>query len=133
MEITTDRLVATYIKIRDIKSAEQRVWDEREGKLNADLKSIEMELLRRSQEEGVTGYKIKGVGTAYQKETAKITIADDVVFYNFVKETGDLEFFERRVKSTHVQDYMKSHGGHIPPGINVFREIGMGIRRGDKQ
>lgn len=132
MTITTDKLVSTYIKIRDIKSAESKVWAEREAKLNTDLKSIEMELLRRSQEEGVTGYKIAGVGTAFQKETAKVTIADDVVFYGFVKETGDLDFFERRVKSTHVQAYMKANGGHTPPGLNVFREIGMGVRRGDK-
>ena len=132
MTIATDKLVSTYIKIRDIKSAESKVWAEREAKLNTDLKSIEMELLRRSQEEGVTGYKIAGVGTAFQKETAKVTIADDVVFYGFVKETGDLDFFECRVKSTHVQDYMKANGGHIPPGLNVFREIGMGVRRGDK-
>ncbi len=131
--VTTDKLVATYIKIRDIKSAETKVWEERETKLNSDLKTIEMELLRRSQAEGVTGFKIKGVGTAYQKEVMKVTIADDAVFFNFVKESGDLEFFERRVKSTHVQEYMKEHEGSIPPGINIFKEIGMGVRRGDKQ
>lgn len=132
MEITTDRLVTTYIKIRDCKSAESKVWEEREAKLNTDLKTIEMELLRRAQAEGVTGFKIAGIGTAYQKESIKVTIADDLVFYAFVKELGDLDFFERRVKSTHVQEYMKANGGHLPPGINVFKEIGMGIRRGDK-
>jgi hypothetical protein len=130
--IHTDKLLKAYIKIRDQKTEESRVWGEREAKLNGDLKAIELELLRRSQEEGVTGYKVAGVGTAFQATTTKVSIADDAVFYQFVKDTGDLDFLERRVSSKHVTEYMAANDGRLPPGINTFRELNMRIRRGDK-
>lgn len=128
--VHTDKLMKAYIRIRDQKTAEARVWDEREAKLTGDLKAIELELLRRSQVEGVTGYKVAGVGTAYQATSTKVSMADDVAFFAFVKATGDLDFLERRVSSKHVTEYMEANEGRLPPGINIFRELSMRVRRG---
>lgn len=56
-------------------------------------------------------------------------IADENAFFNFVLEQGDLDFFERRIKATHIKEWSVANEGKVPPGLNIFRELTMKVRR----
>lgn len=127
-KISTARLIKTYMRIRTAKQAASREHDAADAEFKASLKMIEVELLRRAQDQDVSGFKIKGVATAFQQEEMHVSIGDDKVFYQHCRDTGDLDFFERRITIKHVKEYMGANGGELPPGVYAFRENRMQIR-----
>jgi hypothetical protein len=127
-----EKRVKLYIKTRAAKSAAQKEFDETKAQFEKIMELCENTMLKDADGQGVTGFTTPW-GTTYAAETMKISIADDNAFYSFVKGEGDLDFFERRVSSTHVQQYMEQHDGNLPPGLNIFRERVMRVRKaGDK-
>lgn len=125
---TVEQRVARYVKLRDSRAAANKEADLLDRAYKQALEAIESTLIADAQAQGVTGFKTE-VGTTYLDERMLTTIADDLAFFTFVKEQGDLDFFERRVKATHVKEWMDANNGVLPPGLNVFRELTMKVRR----
>lgn len=123
-----EKRVKLFIKTRAAKSAAKKEFDEQEAQYAKIMERCENSMLKEAGEQGVTGFTTPW-GTTYTAEEMKISIADDSAFFGFVKGQGDLDFFERRVSSTHVKQYMELNGGHLPPGLNVFRERVMRVRK----
>lgn len=123
--------VKLYLKLRAGKSAIKKHLDAVEGQYKLAMETIENHLLAQADKAKVTGFTVNGIGTTYTAEEQKISIADDNVFLPFVAAQGvdGLGFFERRVSSTHVKEYMKLHDGVPPPGLNIFRERVMRVRK----
>ena len=127
--IPDDRLVRVYIKIRDAKKAKVKAHDAEVAVLDGQLKSISIELLRRTQERHNKGFTTD-FGTVYIAETMKTSCADWGVFYEWIQKTPNgFEFLEQRIKSGSVQSYMAKNAGALPPGVNVFREIEARVRK----
>lgn len=121
--------VARYIQLRDAKAKHKREFEARAAEFDFLMQGIQNYLLAEADAKGVTGFKCDGVGTTYTAENQRFSIADDAAFRGFVLETADLDFFERRVGSKHVQEWMKENRGILPPGLNVFREREMRVRK----
>lgn len=147
-DMHVDKIVKLFVKVRATKSAAQKVFDAQEAEYKAILEACENQLLAAADKAGVTGFSTE-FGTTYIAETAKITIADEDAFYGFVKESGDLDFLEHRVSSTHVSNYMKklveaakligldekeaAKAAVPPPGLNIFRERVMRVRKASEK
>lgn len=129
--IETDRLVRTFIRIRDRRGENKRAFEVVDEELKKKQRRIENELLRRAQEQGVEGFKTAG-GTTYVAEERHVSIADSDEFQSFVNETGDLLFYEQRPSLGHIMEYQKEHGDVLPPGIRMFREFRMRVRANKK-
>ena len=123
-----DKRVAKFVALRDARATSNKEADQLDQAYKAALAAVEASLIADAQAQGVTGFKTEH-GTTYLDERMLTSIADDNAFFTFVKEQGDLDFFERRVKVAHVKEWMDSNGGHLPPGLNVFRELTMKVRR----
>ena len=130
--ITDDRLVRVFRKIRSAISEETKRYEASVTKLKEQQKQIEVELLRRLQERGATQTKTEE-GTAFVSEQMTANISEDAVFHKFVLDSGDLEFFQRRISITHLKDFMKEHEGQIPPGLNLFKELTINVRAPAKE
>lgn len=123
-----DKRVAKFVALRDARAASNKEADVLDQAYKQALATIEATLIADAQAQGVTGFKT-AAGTTYLDEVLRASIADDNAFYAFVKDTGDLDFFERRLSSTHIKEWQGANGGHLPPGLNVFRELTMKVRR----
>lgn len=130
--LPVEKRVKLYIKTRAAKSAAQKEFDEQEAQFKKIMELCENSMLKDADGQGVTGFTTPW-GTTYAAETMKLSIADDNAFYSFVKQQGDLDFFERRVSSTHVQKYMEQSGGVLPPGLSAFRERVMRVRKASEK
>ena len=128
-DVSIDRLVATYIKIRDARAAASSAHKKRDAELKEQLDLINNALLAKAHEDGVTGFTVKGVGTTYIDVDLQCSGADWGVFYTWMKENDALDMLERRIKSTSVKAYMDAHEGAVPPGINTFSQQVMKIRK----
>lgn len=130
---TVEEQVKLYIKLREGKSGITKFLGEVEAQYKEAMATLENHLLAAADAQNVTGFTVKGVGTTYTAETKKITIADDNAFFGHVLAAQDLDFFERRVSSTHVDEVMKLNGGVPPPGLNIFRERVMRVRKASEK
>jgi len=69
-------------------------------------------------------------------ETKRISIADSTAFTAFLDALpadGDrYGFFAQRVASERIEDYIKIHG-EAPPGLNIFRENVMRVRKASEK
>jgi hypothetical protein len=130
--VETDRLVRVFIKIRAARSDLKRTFETEDGELKGKLRQVENELLRRALEQGLKGFNTNN-GTTYVKEEQHVSIADPDDFMEFVKEEGDLYFYEQRPSLGHVREYQKAHDGELPPGIRMFRENRMRVRATNKK
>jgi hypothetical protein len=126
--VPVDTLVKIYVKIRDAKSAAKKEFEKAETAWNEKLALITTELKARAQAAGVEGFKTE-FGTVYLSEIMQISCADWGAFGEFLKDKDPLEYMEKRISSTAVKNYMKTSGGVLPPGVNVFREIEARVRR----
>jgi hypothetical protein len=128
-EVSIDRLVATYIKIRDARAAASSEHKKRDAELKEQLDLINNALLAKAHEDGVTGFTVKGVGTTYIDVDLQCSGSDWGVFYDWMKENDALDMLERRIKSTAIKTYMENHDGAIPPGVSTFAQQIMKIRK----
>jgi hypothetical protein len=125
--ITDDKLVKVYRKIRTARAAASREYKAKDEELKAQLALIENTILGRLNERGATSTKTNE-GTAFRVENLTSNIADDGPFFGFCIETKDLNFFQRRISIEHLKAYMKKNQGNLPPGLNIFREYGVNVR-----
>ncbi|WP_105132623.1 hypothetical protein [Burkholderia sp. BE12] len=128
-DMPVDKLVKLYVKTRETKAAATKVFEAQDAQFKAIMETIENHLLAAADRDGVEGFRTE-YGTTYAAETQKISIADDTAFETFLRaQENPFLFFERRVSSKHVKDYMDNSGGAAPPGLNIFRERCMRIRK----
>lgn len=127
-EISIDRLAAIYIKIRDAKSDLKKRQDEEMRKLTEQQDMIATEFKRRAQAQGVDGFKTKA-GTVSMTTSIKASCADWDAFGEFLKDKDPVEYLGKSVKAATIRAYMESHDGNLPPGINIFKEVSVSVRR----
>jgi hypothetical protein len=123
-----DKRVAKYVKLRDARAANTKLYEVVDKAYKECLAAIESSLLADANTQGVKGFKT-AAGTVYTEERTQASIADESIFFDFVRTSGDLDFFERRLKVGHLKEYADAHEGQMPPGLNIFREIAVKVRR----
>jgi len=128
-DMTPDKLVKLFIKTRETKSAAASAFKAQEAQFNAIMEACENALLAAADKAGVEGFKTE-LGTTYVGTEVKYSIADDTAFKAFLETQDDkYGFFERRISSTRMGEYMKQHEDVPPPGLNLFRTRVMRVRK----
>lgn len=125
----TDRLVRAYVKMRDHKTAMVREHEAALKLHEEKMEKVEAALLGFLNANKVDSVATKH-GTFYRQENLTPTGSDWGAFYNWVRENDAFEALERRIKKTFIKEYMDAHEGGVPPGVSVFREYVVRIRRG---
>lgn len=123
-----DKRVAKYVKLRDERAAVNKEATTYDALYKETLRVIENSMLADAHAQGVKGFKTEA-GTTYVEEKLSASIADENVFFEFVRQQGDLDFFERRISINHIKEWSKDHDGAMPPGLNYFRELTVKVRR----
>lgn len=127
-EAPIDRAVKAYVRIRDEKDRLTREYNEKEAGLKSQLEQLELFFAAEAKAAGVDGFKTQ-FGTVFKEEKLTASCADWELFGNWIVEHNEIEMLERRVKHATVKQYMADHGGELPPGVSVFREEKMRVRR----
>lgn len=122
-----DRLVATYIKIREAREAKKREFDAQDAEFVRNLTKLETALLGSLQSQGLTSVRTEH-GTVYTQIDVKPRVDDWDQVYAFIRAHDAFEALERRIKKTFVQEHIEAHGA-APPGVSVFSETVVRVRR----
>lgn len=128
--VDSTRLVKAYLKIRDERKKLSQEFDEKDNLLKEKAAKLEAVMLATLNNTGADSLKTPA-GTFYKQEEIIPSGSDWGAFFAWVKEYDAFDALERRIKKTFVKDHMAQHNGAPPPGVSVFREWVVRVRRGD--
>lgn len=130
--VDTKRIVSTYLKVRDAKTALVRAHEEEKAKLDSKLELLEQALLKFLNEHKMDSARA-GAATFYKQEDIIPAGSDWDRFYKWVRKEDAFEALEKRIKKTFVKEYMEANDGAIPPGVTVHRTYVVRVRRGGEK
>lgn len=126
MDIT--KLVAVHLKIRDARADLKKAYEESDRVLKGKQERLEGELLRFLQDSNTDSVRTE-VGTVFRQEDVTPRADDWDLFYKWIAANDAFDALERRIKKTFVKDHMAAHEGALPPGVSVYREYVVRVRR----
>lgn len=127
MTIDVNKLVDSYVKLRDKKAKLKAEADAEIGKVDALLERVESVLLQHFTSTGTESVRT-AAGTAYKSTTVKCSKADNVAWMGFLHDTGSWDLADVRPSKANIKTYREA-GNELPPGLNWLEEVTVGIRR----
>ena len=128
MEIKADKLVKTYVKIRDKRKELADQYEKEDGDLKEALETIEGELLEMCKETGADSLRTE-FGTVTRRVAKRYWTNDWHSFHEFLKEHGALELLEKRIAQTNMSTFLEENPDLLPPGLNVDSRYTVTVRR----
>jgi hypothetical protein len=122
------KMVKAYLKLRDARTALKRQFEEQDTALKTKMTRLEAEMLRLLQSTNSDSISTE-LGIFYRQEEITPTGSDWDAFYKWVATNDAFDALERRIKKTFIKEYMETHEGGIPPGVSVYREYAIRVRR----
>jgi hypothetical protein len=126
-DITADKLVKAYIKIRDKRAELSR----QDSDLEEQQNMIQQELLNICKETGSNGLKTE-YGTVSRRLSKNYWTSDWESFYNFIKEHDAFHFLHQRISNGNVDKFLEENPNLHPPGLNADASYVVTVRRSSK-
>jgi hypothetical protein len=127
-ELTPVQMVAEYISLRDAKKKAEDSFSEYvkrhfTGRME-EIENLLLDFLHQTGSNSIAGE----AGTVYKKVDTSVTVADALVFREYIVGTGQYEFADFRPAKGVVVEHIKNEGT-LPPGLNFTQRASVGIRR----
>ena len=126
--IPTDKLVKTYIKIRDARKELASEYEKQDAELQKALDAIEGELLEACKAIGADSIKTS-FGTISRRVAKRYWTNDWHSFYKFLMENEAPELLENRIAQTNMSTFLEENPDLLPPGLNVDSRYSVSVRR----
>jgi len=122
--ITADRLVKAYIKIRDAR----KELSQQDAKLEEQQHMIQDKLLEICKETGAESLRTE-FGTVTKRISKNYWTHDWESFYKFIKEHDAFPLLQRRISVTAMSEFLEEYPDLHPPGLNVDASYTISVRR----
>lgn len=128
MDVPIEKIVATYIKMRDTKDALYKEYTAKASEIEEQMAILKHKLIEISKETGVTSFSTP-YGVAYRTVKNRYWTNDWESFYSFMREHGTMELLEKRIHQTNMKEFLENKPDVHPPGLNIDSEYEITIRR----
>jgi hypothetical protein len=118
VEVTTEKVVETYIKVRDAIAAMEQRHKEEKRNLVEQLEVLEQELLARVELAG-GNISVPNVGRVARRISRNFWTNDWESFYKVVKEHDAFHLLHQRISNKAMQEFLNEHPNLMPEGLNV--------------
>jgi hypothetical protein len=122
--ITADRLVKIYIKIRDKRAELTKEADALEEQQNI----IQAKLLEICKDTGAESLRTE-FGTVTRRISKRYWTSDWDSFYKFMKEHDAMQLLQQRVSNGNMEQFLEENPDIHPPGLNVDASFAVTVRR----
>jgi len=127
-----EKLVKTYIAIRDERNKLDREYDTKDKDLANDLISIEQALLSSCNEIGADSMRTE-FGTVIKSTRENFVCGDWDNFKKFVLENEAVELLQQRIHQSNFKEFLSGREDEgLPPGISTMREFKITVRKPSK-
>jgi len=123
-----EKLVSTYIKIRDARDDIKREAEEKIKEMEAEMQMLSGAMLDLFKEQGIDSAKTP-FGTAYRSVKSRYWTNDWEGMYDFIHENDAYELLEKRIHQSNMKQFLEENPDLLPKGLNVDSEYTVTVRR----
>ena len=116
-EISADKLVATYVKIRDRRAELTREYEKQDNRLKEQLELVANKLLDICRETGVESMRTSA-GTVSRSVSTRYWTSDWASMYDFIREHDAINLLEQRIHQGNLKSFLSEHPETVPKGLN---------------
>lgn len=128
MTINVEKLVRVYIKMRDAHIEMKREFEEKDAKLQDQMKQVKQALLDYCKDQNLESVKTTE-GMFYRSISKKYWTSDWESMGKFILEHQVPELLEKRLHQGNMKQFLEEHPDLLPPGLNVDSEYTVTVRR----
>jgi hypothetical protein len=128
MEVSVDKLVSIYIKMRDKRDEVKRKLEAEMNDIEEQMKVVSNQILDVCKENGVDSFRTP-YGTAYRTLKSRFWTNDWEQFHKFMQEHQAMELLERRIHQSNMKQFLDENPDLHPAGLQIDREYAITIRR----
>jgi hypothetical protein len=126
--VPLDKLTALYIKIRDKRSANKKMFEAEDQDLEAQMQVLAQEMLDVCKDMNADSIRTPH-GTIMRSIKSRYWTNDWDSIYGFIEETGAFGLLEKRIHQTNMKDFLAENPDLYPKGLNVESEYTVVVRR----
>jgi hypothetical protein len=127
-DISADKLVTVYVKMRDKRAKLLREYEEQDGAVKEQMEVIEAKLLELCKAIGADSLKTQH-GTVIRTVKTRYWTGDWSSMHKFIMEHNMPELLEKRISQTTMKQLLDENPDMMPPGMNVDSRYAVTIRR----
>jgi hypothetical protein len=128
MDVSVDKLVSVYIKMRAERDRIKREMESQIQDIEDQMKVISGELLDICKETGADSFRTP-FGTAYRTLKERYWTNDWESFHKFMNDHQAMELLERRIHQSNMKQFLEENPDLHPAGLQRDREYQITIRR----
>lgn len=122
------RLTEIYIKIRDKRAANKKVFEAEDQDLEDQMKVLAQEMLDVCKDMNADSIRTPH-GTIIRSVKSRYWTNDWDSMYGFIEETGAFGLLEKRLHQTNMKDFLAENPDLYPKGLSVENEYTVVVRR----
>lgn len=127
-DISVDKLVSVYIKMRDKRSALLREYEEQDGEIKEQMETLESKLLDLCKSIGADSLKTQH-GTVIRTVKTRYWTNDWASMHKFIMQNNMPDLLEKRISQTVMKQLIEENPDMMPPNLNVDSRYAVTIRR----
>ena len=127
-DVSADRLVKAYIKIRDKRKQIADEFEKQDKDLEETQDAISEKLLEICKTMGADGFRTE-FGTVSRRVSKRFWTNDWHSFHKFLLEHKMPELLEKRIAQSNMATFLEENPDLLPPGLNVDSKYTISIRR----
>ncbi len=126
--VALDRLTEIYIKIRDKRAANKRMFEAEDKDLEDQMQVLSREMLDVCKEMNVDSVRTSN-GTIIRSVKSRYWTNDWESLYEVVKEHDAFGVLFKAINQTNMKQFLEENPHVLPKGLNVETEYTVVVRR----
>jgi hypothetical protein len=129
--ISLDKLVKTYIKIRERRSELKAEFDAQDAPLVQQLEAVKGALLTHCKQHDVDSVRTSE-GLFYRTVKQSYWTSDWDKMHEFILEHGEPSLLDKRINQKNMKQFLEENPDLLPKGLNSNSEYTISVRRNKK-
>lgn len=127
-EITADKLISAYIKLRNARQKLTQEYESAEAELKSKQEKVSEMLLEICKDMGADSIKTQ-FGTATRKLSIRYKTNDWDSMYKFIKEHDAFHLLEQRISQSNMKRLLEENPEMVPMGLSSDSEYVISVRK----
>jgi hypothetical protein len=126
-EVSVDKLVKIYIKMRNENSRLLAEFEEKQSKLETQMGAVKKALVKYCIDNSVESMRTES-GSFYRTIKKRYTTNDWEAMNRFILEHSAPELLEKRIHQGNMSQFLEEHPDLLPQGLNCDAEYSVTVR-----
>ena len=127
-DVSLDKLVKAYVKIRDHRSEIKKAYDAEDTVLVDQLDAVRAALLAHCKEHGVDSVRT-AEGLFYRTVKQTYWTSDWEQMHKFILEHEEPSRLDKRINQKHMREFLEDNPDLLPKGLNSNSTYTISVRK----